>query len=91
MKIICDTSYFPSGKADKPESVLENKTNKILWDFEIQTDNSIPDRRSELMLINRTKKSRHLVDFAVPDNKGKKRGRYLDLTREIKKWWIVEL
>ena len=22
----------------KPESVLENETHKILWDFEIQTD-----------------------------------------------------
>ena len=28
----------------KPESVLENKTHKILWDFEVQTDHLIPAR-----------------------------------------------
>ena len=26
----------------KPEFVLENKTRRILWDFEIQTDHLIP-------------------------------------------------
>ena len=36
----------------KPESVLENETNKILWDFEIQTDRPITARRPDLMLIN---------------------------------------
>ena len=25
----------------KPESVLENETHKILWDFQIQTDHPI--------------------------------------------------
>ena len=29
----------------KQESVLENETHKILWDFEIQTDPLIPTRR----------------------------------------------
>ena len=29
----------------KPVSVQENKTCKILWDFEIQTDRLIPARR----------------------------------------------
>ena len=36
----------------KPESVLENETHKILWDFEIQTDHLIPARRPDLVLIN---------------------------------------
>ena len=26
---------------ENPESILENKTDKILWDFELQTDNLI--------------------------------------------------
>ena len=30
----------------KPESVLENKTHRILWDFVIQTDHLILARRS---------------------------------------------
>ena len=40
----------------KPESVLENETHKILWDFEIQTDPLITARRPDLVLINKKKK-----------------------------------
>ena len=36
----------------KPESVLENEIHEILWDFEVQTDNSIPAWRLDLELIN---------------------------------------
>ena len=35
-----------------PESVLENKTNKILWDFEIQTDHLISASRPDLVIVN---------------------------------------
>ena len=45
----------------KPESVLENETHKILWDFEIKTDHLIPARRPDLVLINR--KERELVNW----------------------------
>ena len=30
----------------KPESILENETNKILWDFKIITDSQISARKS---------------------------------------------
>ena len=40
----------------KPESVLENETHKILWDFEIQTDHLIPTRKPDLVQINKKKK-----------------------------------
>ena len=36
-----------------PESVLENETNKILGDFEIQTDHQIPTTRQDLVIINK--------------------------------------
>ena len=36
----------------KLESVLENKTNKILWDFEIQIDHLIRANRSDIELIS---------------------------------------
>ena len=39
----------------KPESVLENGTHKILWDFEIQTDHLIPARKADLELIKKKK------------------------------------
>ena len=42
----------------KPESVLENETHKILWDFEIKTDHLIPARRPDLIFINNKKKKR---------------------------------
>ena len=34
-----------------PESVLENETPKILWDFDIQTDHLIPARRPDLVTV----------------------------------------
>ena len=66
-----------------PEYVLENETHKILWDFEIQTDH----------LISTDKKERTywIVDFAVPADyrvklkKSKKKDKYLDLAKELKK------
>ena len=36
--------------------VLENDTHKLLWDFNIQTDHLIPDRRPDLIIINNNKK-----------------------------------
>ena len=35
-----------------PESVLENETHKILWDFEIQTVHLILARRPNLVIVN---------------------------------------
>ena len=36
-----------------PESVLENETYKFLWDFEIQTDVFMWDRRPDVMITNK--------------------------------------
>ena len=75
----------------KPESVLENETHKILWDYEIQTDHLIPARRPDLVLINKKKRTCQLVDFAVPADhrvklkESEKIDKYLDLARELKK------
>ena len=38
---------------DNPESVLENETCKILWDFEIQMDHLISARWPDLMIVNK--------------------------------------
>ena len=37
----------------KPESVLENKTKEIFWDFKIQNDPLIPARRPDRVMINK--------------------------------------
>ena len=39
-----------------PESILKNKTQKILWDFEIQTNRLISARQTELEIVNKKKK-----------------------------------
>ena len=54
--------YTDKLKIHKPESVLENETDKILWDFEIQTDNLIPERRP--VLINKKKKNMSSSGFS---------------------------
>ena len=43
-----------------PASVLENNTHKLLWNFDIHTDNVISIRRPDLITINKKK-----IDFAV--------------------------
>ena len=39
-----------------PASVLENDTHKVLWDFDIQTDDLILARRPNLIVINKKKR-----------------------------------
>ena len=39
-----------------PESVLENETNKLLYDFDIQTDRLISARRPNLIITKKKKK-----------------------------------
>ena len=38
-----------------PAPVLENDSHKLLWDFNIQTDDLIPARRPDLIIINKKK------------------------------------
>ena len=80
-----------------PAPVLENDTHKLLWDFNIQTDHLIPDRRPDLIIINKKKRNCKIVDFAVPaDHKinlkeSEKKDKYLDLARELKKPWNMKV
>ena len=85
-----------------PAPVLENATHKLLWDFNIQTDHLIPARRPDLIIIKKKKKKKKkrtckIVDFAVPaDHRIKlkeceKKDKYLDLVRELKKLWNMQV
>ena len=69
-----------------PAPVLENDSHKLLWDFNIQTDQLIPARRPDLIIINKRKKICKIVDFAVPAD-CRINNKYLDLARELKKLW----
>ena len=48
------------------QSVLENETYKLLWDFELQTGHLISTRWSDLVIIKKKKRTCWIVDFAVP-------------------------
>ena len=45
------------------KSVLENKTHKLLWDYEIQTDHLMSTRRQDLIIINKKKRTWKTVDL----------------------------
>ena len=80
-----------------PAPVLENDSHKLLWDFNIQTDHLIPARTPDLIIINKKKRTCKIVDFAVPaDHRIKqkeceKKDKYLDLARELKKLWNMQV
>ena len=80
-----------------PALVLENDTHKLLWDFNIQTDHLIPDRRPDLIIINKKKRICKIVDFAVPVDQRinlkecEKKDKYVDLAREFKKLWNMKV
>ena len=40
------------------ESVLENETHKILWNFEVQMDHLILARRADLVIVKKKKKKK---------------------------------
>ena len=54
------------------ESIQENETHKVLWDFEIQTDHLISGKWPNLVIINKKKKrTGWMLDFAIPADHSK--------------------
>ena len=81
-----------------PTPVQENDTHKLLRDFDIQTDHLIPARRLDLIIINNKKKRIcKIADFAdsadhrIKLKEGEKKDKYLDLARELKKLWNMQV
>ena len=69
-------------------------THKLLWDFDIQTEDLISARRPDLIIINNNNKkstcrivdSVVLEDHRVKLKESEKKDKYLDLAKELKKW-----
>ena len=80
-----------------PAPALENNTHKHLWDFDIHTDHLIATSRPDLTIINKKKRTCKIVDFAVPAyyriklKEFEKKDKYLDLAKELKKLWNMQL
>ena len=72
-------------------------THKLLWDFDIPTDLLISARRPEPIVINKKQRTYKIIDFAVPaDHKIKlkeceMKDKYLNLARELKKLWNMNV
>ena len=49
----------------KPESFQENKTHKILRDFDKQTDHLMQTKRPDRMSMNKNNRICHRMDFAI--------------------------
>ena len=75
----------------KPASLLESYIDKLLWNFDIQSDPLISARRLDLIIINKKIKKRNckIMDFAVPADLRIKliesEKKYDDLARKLKK------
>ena len=80
-----------------PATVLENDTHKLLWDFNIQTNQLIPARIPDLIIIKKKERIGKDVDFAVPADhrinlkECVKKDKYLNLARELKKLWNMKV
>ena len=85
-----------------PAAVLENNAHKLIWDFDIHTNHIISARRPDLKVINKKKRTRKIVDFAVPADyriklkECEKKDKYLNLARELKnygtcRWQLYQL
>ena len=76
-----------------PQSVIENEETKILWDFTIQCDRYVQNRRPDIVVIEKSKQECKIIDIAVPnDNRvgskeQEKIEKYQDLRQEIAHLW----
>ena len=57
-----DWNFIIVTNMHKPEPIFENEMHKILWDFDIQIQDRIPDQ----VLLNMKKRTYHFVDFTLP-------------------------
>ena len=71
--------------------VIENDTCKILWDFILQTDHFMTERRPRVIVIDKEHHEYRIIDYAIPydksvdDKEVEKIEENLDLVRELKK------
>ena len=81
----------------EPESVLENEDYKILWDFNIQTDQVIEARRPDLVVVDKKERRCKIIGFEVPgdsrieEKEKDEKKKYQDLGRELRKIWNVKV
>ena len=76
-----------------PESLQENETHKLLWDFQLKTDHLLSARRSVLIIIKKKKRENFafLADHRVKLKENNKKDKQFDLDLELKKTWNMKV
>ena len=76
--------------------MLETPDLKILWDFNIQTDNEIQARRPDIVVVNKKDRKCYIIDVAVPgdvriaEKETEKIEKHDELKREVERLWKVK-
>ena len=72
-----------------PEGLVENENMKLLWDMNIQCDNTIEARGPDIVLVEKKAKWCSIIDIAVPADVRRNKEeiekveKYQDLKREM--------
>ena len=80
----------------EPESVVENKNVKVLWDFTIQCDHMIEARRPDIAVVDKVNKETMITDVAIPwdtrvcNNERENIEKYILLKHEIARLWQMK-
>lgn len=80
----------------RAEKALENEEYKLLWDYDIQVDRTIKERRPDLVVVNKKLKEAWIVDVAVPGDARvaskeiEKQDKYRDLAIELQRLWELK-
>lgn len=77
----------------QPDTVTEKDNITILWDMPVITDRQIAANRPDIIVKNKSDRTCHLIDVAVPADKNtsvktvEKLSKYKDLEIEVSRMW----
>ena len=77
----------------EPESVLENKDYKILWDFHIHTDYIVEAQRPDLVVVDKERSYKIISpgDSTIEEKEKYKSEKFQDFGRELLKIWNIKV
>lgn len=79
-----------------PQTILENESTKVYWDFTVVTDAAVEHNRPDMVIWSKNEKIATIIDFSVPQDYNiskaysEKLTKYTMLAREIKAIWKLK-
>ena len=58
----------PGSKRETPTKMIENERVKILWDFQIQTDQLVKANQSVIVVVDKHQRTVVMVDVSIPSD-----------------------